>query len=390
MMMLNNLLTATQKRLALFRIFIIATLLGLVLVIPAHAQTAADLKHDLDRLQQDLSDMQRYVYQGKEPAVMPDLSTGGPADNVSGQLQVQIQRLEQDLRKLNGRFEEVDHQISTIEGRLDRLITDVDYRLRTIESRLAGETGQNTTTSNLQSNLAYPAQKPTTALPSGTQNVTAGSNGTTIVSSQGTKVAEGGELLPGQQSLGQLTTEQMTAFANGNAPTQLQNTQPPTPAATTPPPTLEAAPSPAGVSSVSSAAPGTSAPLGATPQDQYNNAIDLLSKRDFDSAEVALRQFLDVNNNDPLAGNALYWLGETYYARENYRDATKVFAESYTKYPEGAKVTASLLKLAMSLEALNQVEVACTSYQTLLSEHKGARPRVLSIAEKAVVRLTCP
>ena len=355
-----------------FRISMVAIILSLVISLPAHAQSVANLKHELDRLKQDLTDMQRYVYQGKEPATVPNLEAGGAPSNISGQLQVQIQRLEDDVRKLNGRFEETGHQISTMEMRLDRLITDVDYRLRAIEGQLSGEPVVTGNVSNLQSDVIYPNQPAnyssnsvqTLAPAAGDPN-----SGTTIVSSQGTQIAPGGELLPGQQSLGQLTPEQMTAFANGEAPSQPQTSQ------------TSSAPA------VASVAP-TSADMSA--QELYDNAIALLSKRDYDNAELVLRQFLDENSDDPLAGNAMYWLGETYYARDNFRESTKVFAQAYTKYPEGAKVTASLLKLAMSLEAIDQIEVACTSYRTLLDEHKDARQRVLSIAEKAVVKLSCP
>lgn len=385
--MLINLRSVASSGLAAFRFSVIAFILTTTLSGPVQAQSTTELKHEIDRLKQDLTDMQRYVYQGKDPEKIPDLSASGSSSEVTGQLQVQIQRLEQTLRKLNGRFEEVTHQISTMEGRLDRLITDVDYRLRTIEGQLSGTPTATAPTSNMQSDVIYPA-------PAATAGVV---TGTTIVSSQGTLttgqaplVAEGGELAPGQQQLGQLTPEQMAAFANGTMSTQPQTLQPAPTQPMAPPPTLEAAPAPGGVSSTASAAPGSVAPAGTTPQEQYNNAIALLSMRDYDSAEVALRQFLDANGDDPLAGNAMYWMGETYYARQNYREATKIFAESYTKYPEGAKVTDSLLKLAMSLEAIDQVEVACTSYRTLLDEHKDARQRVLSIAEKAVTKLSCP
>lgn len=382
----SKFLAVAQKGLAAVRISMMAFMIGLLFQLPANAQSAADLKHDLDLLKQDLNDMQRYVYQGKEPENIPDLSTTDGSGNVSGQLQAKIQRLEQDLRKLNGRFEEVGHQISTIEGRLDRLITDVDYRLRTIEGQLSGQPVAGSTPSNMQSNVIYPTE---TTLGANTVTST-NANGTTIISSQGTQVAPGGELIAGQQSLGQLSPEQLAAFANGEIPTQPQTLSPSSTQVTSTPPMLEAAPAPGGVSSSSTAAPGSITPAGATAQEQYNNAIALLSKRDFDSAEVALTQFLDTNTDDPLAGNAMYWLGETHYARENFRQSASIFAESYTKFPEGGKVTDSLLKLAMSLEALNQVEVACTSYRTLLDEHKDARQRVLSIAEKAVTKLSCP
>ena len=127
-----------------------------------------------------------------------------------------------------------------------------------------------------------------------------------------------------------------------------------------------------------------------TPEEQYREAFGLLRKQDFPAAEQALSSFVAQHPNDPLAGNAQYWLGETYYARARYRDAAATFADSYTNYPKGSKVSDSLLKLARSLEAINEKEAACTSYRTLLEEHQNARRKILSLAEKSINDLSCP
>ena len=50
------------------------------------------------------------------------------------------------------------------------------------------------------------------------------------------------------------------------------------------------------------------------PADQYNYARSFLMRRDFASAEVAFRTFIDANPESSLVGNAQYWLGETYWS----------------------------------------------------------------------------
>src|SRR5579883_3478430 len=76
------------------------------------------------------------------------------------------------------------------------------------------------------------------------------------------------------------------------------------------------------------AAPAAAAPtVGAlpdgTPQEQYNYAFGLLRQANYPAAEQALRSFIQHYPNDPLAGNAQYWLGETYYVRKDYNNAAQ-------------------------------------------------------------------
>src|SRR5262249_28060165 len=104
---------------------------------------------------------------------------------------------------------------------------------------------------------------------------------------------------------------------------------------------------------------------GGSTQDQYNYAFGLLRQRDLDGAESAFKQLLHSHPKDPLAPNAQYWLGETYYGRENYTAAAATFAESYQKYPQSPKAAESLLKLGMSLGNQGRKQDACLSFVRL-------------------------
>ena len=65
---------------------------------------------------------------------------------------------------------------------------------------------------------------------------------------------------------------------------------------------------------------------------------------------------------DYLAGNAQYWMGETYYVRGRYQDAAVTFAEGYQKYPTNSKAPDNLLKLGMSLGQLGKKADACVAF----------------------------
>jgi len=127
-----------------------------------------------------------------------------------------------------------------------------------------------------------------------------------------------------------------------------------------------------------------------TPEEQYSFARNFLIRRDFASAETALRGFLQANPEHVLAGNAQYWLGETFYVRGNYTQAARTFAEAYRLYPASGKMPSSLLKLGMSLARLNRTEDACTTFAKLATDYPGAPSNVLQRADREHSQLDCP
>jgi len=106
-------------------------------------------------------------------------------------------------------------------------------------------------------------------------------------------------------------------------------------------------------------------PMTSTPKQQYDQAYSLVSGGDYAEAEINLLQFLKDHPEDTLAGNAQYWLGQTYYARGNYSSATRTFLEGMSRYPESPKAPAFLLKVGMSLNNLGEKGEACEVYREL-------------------------
>ncbi len=102
-----------------------------------------------------------------------------------------------------------------------------------------------------------------------------------------------------------------------------------------------------------------------TPKQKYDYAYGLVSNAQYDQAEISFRDFLSEYPEDELAGNAQYWLGQTFYARGNYADATRTFLEGMSKYPESSKAPAYLLKVGMSLNLLGEKTEACEVYREL-------------------------
>ena len=108
----------------------------------------------------------------------------------------------------------------------------------------------------------------------------------------------------------------------------------------------------------------------------YNQGYGDLLRRNYPSAETAFRRLLETHPNDKLAGDAQYWLGESYYVRGQYKNAADAFLKGYKSYGSNPKALDSLLKLGMSLAALGQKEAACSSFAELGSKFPSAPSHV--------------
>lgn len=109
-----------------------------------------------------------------------------------------------------------------------------------------------------------------------------------------------------------------------------------------------------------------------SPDALYERSNESLLRRQFGEAEAGFRTFLDKYPDHNLAGNAQYWLGETYYAQADYRQAAQAFLKGYQEYPKSRRAADSLLKLGISLNKLGQKDKACAVLGTVGSEYPKA------------------
>lgn len=145
-----------------------------------------------------------------------------------------------------------------------------------------------------------------------------------------------------------------------------------------------APPKPAGNQSASLPAPGA-----LNPDELYDMSYRVLREGDYDTAEKAFQSFLEQYPDHKLASNANYWLGETYYVRNQYEKAARTFALGYQKYPEGSKTPDSLLKLALSLKGMGSTNEACLALDQLATEFPASGARVMQRAEQERRALNC-
>ena len=125
------------------------------------------------------------------------------------------------------------------------------------------------------------------------------------------------------------------------------------------------------------------------PQAIYDEAYKFLLVQNYGAAEAAFTTFIQNHPNGKLAGNAQYWLGESYYVRGQYKNAADSFLKGYTVYASSPKAPDSLLKLAMSLKRLGQKDAACETFGELGSRFPRAPDHIKQRARSEKRRSGC-
>ena len=123
-----------------------------------------------------------------------------------------------------------------------------------------------------------------------------------------------------------------------------------------------------------------------TPESLYERSNESLLRRQFAEAEAGFSTFLQKYPEHSLSGSAQYWLGETYYAQNDYKSAAANFLQGYKKYPTSRRAPDSLLKLGISLNRLGQGEQACAAFAAVSAEYPkavDARKRAQAEAKRA-------
>jgi tol-pal system protein YbgF len=114
-------------------------------------------------------------------------------------------------------------------------------------------------------------------------------------------------------------------------------------------------------------APGERTAAAGDPGGEYRAAVALLKGGDAIGAVTALRAFLARYPRHDYADNAQYWIGEAYYAQQDYGRAMIEFRATIETYPRGNKVPDALLKVGYCYLALGQGDKAHAVLQQVVS-----------------------
>jgi tol-pal system protein YbgF len=259
-------------------------------------------------------------------------------------VETRISAMEEQMRALNGRVEQIEFAVRRLDQSVQRMQSDNDARLTRLEQQTAAMAAAATAAS-----VAQPIAQPISQPPQQPGVPLSQSN---LQQQPATDVIANG-------TLGAIKLQDGRVTGAVNAPQS-------TPLPQVPP------------------------DYGLTSQEQYDRAFDMLRQANYADAESAFKNFIEKNPKDKLIDNAKYWYGETLYVRARFDESAVAFADAYQTNPNGSKAPDSLLKLSMSLGALNKTSDACVTLGELKSKYPNASTTIKARAAEQRTRLKCP
>lgn len=279
--------------------------------------------------------------------------------------------LEDQLRQMNGKIEELNFQILQMQEQMRKQQEDNEFRFQQLEGGSQGAkpagnqkksesapANGNTNVGDAGTDTSV-AEAPATQAPadSGAQDSGGKSIGDVIVESQ---TGDPGKLITGApaKNFGTITVDK-----NGNVVNADPSSQASAPAATANPPAAET-----GSKSAKNKSGGTvvaALPSTNDPDELYRNSYQFILSGDYSTAEQGFRDHISRFPKDTRAADAHYWLGESLLGQQKYRDAAEVFLAASKDYPKAKKAPDMLLKLGVSLVGLKQNDVACATFNEI-------------------------
>ena len=102
-----------------------------------------------------------------------------------------------------------------------------------------------------------------------------------------------------------------------------------------------------------------------------------------------MRNFVKRYPSDPMIAEAQFWLGESFFQRQLYRDAAESFLAVTTKFDRSAKAPDALLRLGQSLGALKEKEAACAAFGEVIRKYQRVSASIKQAVDREQKRERC-
>ena len=271
----------------------------------------------------------------------------------SGDAEIRLQQAEDQMRQLNGRIEEMSYQLLQMQETIRKAQADNELRFQMLEKKSGGAV----------------------TAPAGTIKK---SEADTSAAGQSDDIAKVIETPQGADA------NRAASSGLGQPPSQLgsiqfdQNGQP-----------IGGAVNSNDVGSGPAPSAGANTASLGNEGDTYKAAYGHVLSGDYAVAEKEFRQYLGSYPESARSADANFWLGEALYSQGKYNDAATTFVNAYKKYGTSEKAPEMLLKLGMSLAALDNKDTACATLHEVTKKYpKASKPVVTKVASEEK-RLAC-
>jgi tol-pal system protein YbgF len=278
--------------------------------------------------------------------------------------ELRVQQLEEQLRQLNGRVEEMSFQLLQMQEQLRKTQEDNEFRFQELEG------------GKKKSSLEKPADQDTANNTSGDQTpeVQPGEDAAQLdqpLDDSGNSVDMGTPPI----DLGKLKVDE-----NGNVLGAQEGDPNAVATQELPPPDT---------STVDQGEQTAALDPKSSDGDQYQSAYEQVLAGDYASAEAGFAAFIAAHPESKRIADANFWLGEAQYSQGKFNDAAKTFLNAYKTYGKSEKAPEMLLKLAMSLAALDSRDTACATLRQVARSYPKASRAIISKVASEQKRLSC-
>ena len=294
-----------------------------------------NLSEVLKLMQKDLKTLEKAVYSGsiniKNSSNQKSLDEN--SEDVLTRHLLKLSEIENQFQELTNKFEEISFKIDKMSNRLSKVQADNQVRFQDIEDSLSS--------ADVNKKLTFkPKEQLQKKLPGSSQPQDLGS-----ISYKDTENNQKSQKIQSVETTSSIITEKFEAE---------QNILP-----------------------------------DVSPEKQYEFATSFLKVGDYGMAERAFVEFVRINPEHELAGNAQYWYAETFRIRQLYTDAATAYLEGYQKYPKGEKAPINLLKLGVSMVQIGEKEQGCKMIEGVEKQYPKANQSVLQKAKYESKKFEC-
>jgi len=294
-----------------------------------------NLNKILELIQKDLKTLEKAVYSGTINTDNLNNQKGFDknSEDVLTRHLLKLSEIENQFQELTNKFEEINFKLDKLSSRLSKVQADNQIRFQDIENILSnGETNQK--------KISKLKKKQKKVLPGSSQPQDLGS-----VSYKDTESNETSQKIQSIETASSIITETFEA-EESILPNEV-------------------------------------------PEKQYEFATSFLKVGDYNMAGRAFREFVKINPEHNLAGNAQYWYAETFRIRQLYTDAATAYLEGYQKYPKGEKAPINLLKLGVSMVQIGEKKQGCKMIDGVKKQYPKANQSVLQKAKYESKKFEC-
>jgi len=119
------------------------------------------------------------------------------------------------------------------------------------------------------------------------------------------------------------------------------------------------------------------------PTKAYETAYTLLKEKQFKEAREKFAAFIKKFPKDGLAGNAQFWIGESYYAEKDFESAILAYETLIKNYSHNEKIPGALLKQGISFAEIGDKKTAKVILDKLIEKYPDSREASLAKKKKA-------